>query len=188
MSDDFWGDMQGAFSVILANDEGGFRNSHEMEGSVFTGVRALTDKFREANALPLPVDAGTRVKFVANLGSVLTYDDIPDPRVEGTVVTVRTASGHTTAMDESVFVLWDDGKFRPIMAEHLRLAGVKSKRAMSMRIVAGDFGDLSAFFAPTARQDELVHKATKDLWAVRQDQGQYVIERLFNDNGQPLKV
>jgi len=40
----------------------------------------------------------------------------------------------------------------------------------------------------TGSRDELVHKATKDLWSFREDGGQFVIERLFNDSGDPLKV
>jgi len=53
--------------------------------------------------------------------------------------------------------------------------------------VVSDLGDLSMFFNSTSRVDELVHKATKDLWAVKQTGGQYVIQRLFNDNGEPLR-
>lgn len=185
---DFWDDMSGAFVGASSIDDF-LGDGRKLEGKQFSSMRNLTQAAREANALPLPVDAGTRVKFVANIGSVLTYDDIPGPNVEGTVVTVKTGSGNTTAMDERVFVIWDDGNFRPILAEHLRQAGVTSKRSHSVRMVVSDLGDISSFFAAASGGgDELVHRATKDLWSFRKDGEQFVIERLFNDNGQPLKV
>lgn len=46
--------------------------------------------------------------------------------------------------------------------------------------------DLSAFTRISA--DQLIHKAEKDLWAIkRQGDGSMVIERQFDDNGQPLR-
>jgi hypothetical protein len=75
------------------------------------------------------------------------------------------------------------------MAEHLRLAGVTSKRGSAVRMVVADLGDISSFFTTASSgQDELVHKATRDLWSFRNDGGQFVIERLFDDSGRPLKV
>jgi len=49
---------------------------------------------------------------------------------------------------------------------------------------------VSAFFTPASsgNNDELVHKATKDLWSFHQDGDNYVIERLFDETGEPLKV
>jgi hypothetical protein len=47
--------------------------------------------------------------------------------------------------------------------------------------------DLSAFTRLSA--DQLIHKAEKDLWAIkRQGDGSMVIERQFDDNGQPLRL
>jgi len=184
---DFWDEMSGAFTGGSSIDD--YLGGRKLEGGHYTSVRSLTDSFREANALPLPVDAGTRVRFTANVGSVLSYADIPGPKVEGTVVTVKTGTGNTTAMDDQVFVLWDDGKFRAIAAEHLRPAGVTSKKGSAVRMVVADLGDLSSFFTvASGGRDELVHKATKDLWSFRKDGEQFVIERLFNDSGTPLKV
>ena len=189
MSDnDFWVEMGGAFGKESSLDA--FLGGRALEGSHYTSVRALTEAAKTSNALELPVEAGTRVKFLSNMGSVLTYDSIPGDRVEGTVVTVKTGAGNTTELDGNVFVVWDDGKFRSIRAEHLIKAGVTSKRGASVRMVVSDLGDLSSFFSPVAsgRADELVHKATKDLWAFHQDGGQFVLERLFDDTGTPLKV
>jgi len=188
MSEDFWEEMKGAYVVGSSLDEY-LGDGRPFEGGHYTSVRTLTDSYREANALVLPVDAGTRVKFLANVGSVMSYDDFPSPKIDGTVVTVKTGTGVTTAHEGRVFVLWDDGKFRPIMAEHLRPAGVTSKRGNAVRMVVADLGDIASFFTPvTGSRDELVHKATKDLWSFREDGGQFVIERLFNDSGDPLKV
>ena len=160
-------------------------------GDVHSSVmRGLTDSGRMANALSLPVEAGTRVKFVANLGSVLTYDDIPGDGVEGTVVKVKSAVGKLTAHEGRVFVHWDDGQFRSILAEHLRPASHNKRVARSFAFRASTLGNLSDIFrlATSSPGDELVHKATKDLWSFRQDQGGYVIERLFQEDGVPLKV
>lgn len=35
--------------------------------------------------------------------------------------------------------------------------------------------------------DTLINKATQDLWALRKEGDAYFIERLFQDDGQPLK-
>ena len=183
---DFWDGMSEAFVVESAIDQ--HLRGKTLDGHQNRSMQDLTDKYRAANALRLPVDAGTRVSFIANLGSVLSYSDIPGDGMEGTVVTVKTGAGHTTSLDERVFVQWDDGKFRPILAEHLRPAKSSAKQAANVRMVVSDLGDLSGFFMAGAREDELIHKSTQDLWAFKQDGEQYVIERLFDDTGTPLKV
>ena len=93
----------------------------------FEGVRQLTDVGRAAAALQLPVEAGTKVVFAGTLGAHLTYDDVPAEHSQGEVVNVKSANGDVTHHDGKVFVKWDDGKFRPIHAEHLRLAGLKDR-------------------------------------------------------------
>lgn len=35
--------------------------------------------------------------------------------------------------------------------------------------------------------ETLVHKSDRDLWALRKEGNDFYIERLFDDNGQPLK-
>jgi hypothetical protein len=147
--------------------------------------------WREVQALTksAPKDewtSGRRVAFVTNLDSVLTYDNFPDPGTAGTVVKVRTGAGDTTNLDGRVFVLWDDGKLRPILAKHLK--GSPSKVANNVRVVVANLGDISSFFSPTTATDELVHKATKDLWALKSDGDNFVLERLFQEDGNPLKV
>lgn len=151
-----------------------------------SSMRALTDKARASSALPLPVNAGTRVAFKVNLGSVLTYPDVPHPACEGTVITVKTATGPATHQGSDVFVLWDDSKFRVIRAEHLK-PGTSRKTATSFRMVVSDLGDISSMFINASSGDDLIHKATQDLWSVKKDGGSFVIERLFDNSGKPLK-
>ena len=161
-----------------------------IEGQQFTSVRGVTDSGRAALALQLPVAAGTKVAFMANAGSVLAYDDPPGPGEEGVVVTVKSASGAITEHNGKVFVRWADGHLRAIHAEHLRpsTGGTKRKSAGATpnRIRVASLGDLSEFLK--VGSETLVHKATRDLWSVHQDTKGYVIERLFEDNGKPLKV
>lgn len=160
------------------------------EGS-FTSVRGLTDAGRVASALQLPVDAGTRVQFVANMGSMLSYDDPPAPNASGVVVSVKSASGPITEHGGHVFVRWEDGVLRAVAAEHLRKAAgrVRTTTATTAnRIRVASLGDLTDFLRVAGTDSTLVHKATKDLWTVKRDGNEYVIERLFADSGAPLKV
>jgi len=155
-----------------------------------TSLQDLTDKAREANSLQPPYTAGQRVTFVANVGSVLTYDDVPGDGVEGTIILVKSGGEKITAQDNLVFVNWDDGKFRPILAEHLRPGSLNKRMASNVAVRVAHFGLVNQFFTHhKAGNDELVHKATKDLWSFRKDENEgYVIERLFDYKGEPLKV
>lgn len=186
MGGDFWDEMAGAYVGAEGINE--VIQGREIGGDFYSSMQGLTQQGRQAKALPLGQVAGTRVRFVANLSSVLTYDDVPDPKVAGTVVTVKTAEGPRTDLDGRVFVAWDDGKFRSVFAEHLRLAGPSTKKSSMVRMVVGNLGDISSLFTTASRDNELVHRATKDLWAVKKDGGSFVIERLFDDTGKPLKV
>jgi hypothetical protein len=172
---------------------------HRMSGrsqdtGVFTSVRALSDVERAKVALQLPVEAGTKVAFIANAGSVLTYDSMPDPNMEGTVISVKSASGDVTSHEGKVFVRWSDGVLRGIYAEHLRPVAGTSRRsaAVEKRIRVASLGDLSDFLNTggfmRVGNDQLVHKATQDLWSLKRDTEGFVIERLFDDVGSPLKV
>lgn len=157
----------------------------------FESMRGLTDKARAASTLQLPVEAGTRVQFAANSGAVLAYEDSPEPNASGVVVAVKSASGMITSHEGLVFARWEDGKVRGIHAEHLRAASgrVRTTTATTAnRIRVAGLGDLSGFFRVAGQEDTLVHKATRDLWKVQKDGSGFVIERLFDDSGAPLKV
>ena len=172
-------------------------------GDSFESVRHLTEKGREAASLNLPVSAGTRVSFAGSLGALLTYDNPPVKGAVGEVVNVKSANGDVTAHNGKVFVKWDDGEFLPIHAVHLRLANKKKIRTGRMvtkdptdflgRISSGvttirvaSLGDISSFLK--VADGTLVHKSTNDLWSFTKDaDGGLIVERLFDDNGQPLK-
>jgi len=195
MSDfwDKWADANGHLnanpSVPSAIDR--LLQAKNMEGPEMSVMVGLTDRGRQAGGIGLPVEAGTRVSFKYNTGSVLTYDSLPDPGIEGTVIKVKAAEGKVTASEDGmVFVKWDDGVFRPILASHL--APAKSNRRMAYNVVirTADLNSLAGFFAQAGAvnaDDELVHMATKDLWSFRQDSAGFVIERLFDYDGNPLK-
>ncbi len=55
----------------------------------------------------------------------------------------------------------------------------------SQRVQIGSLRQLDGFTRVAA--DTLVNRATNDLWALRKDGDQFFIERLFQDDGQPLK-
>ena len=162
--------------------------SKALGSSSFTAMQALTEMGKKVKGLQVPQIAGTRVRFVASLGAVLTYDNVPDPEIAGTVITVKTADGPLTDLDGRVFVAWDDGEFRTIQAEHLRLAGPSRKHASTVRMFVSNLGDISGLFKNASNGEELIHKATKDLWSFKQNGDGYVISRLFDDTGKPLKV
>jgi len=153
-------------------------------------VLRLTDVGRARYALKLPASPGVRVAFNSNIGAVLTHNDVPPPGMTGTVILVRTAQGDRTAHDDNVFVKWDDGRMRMINRQFLQPApkGTKTAEVVVRRIEAGGLGDLTEFFIQGSGT-ELVHKATKDLWSIQPaENGDYLLNRLFQENGDPLKV
>jgi hypothetical protein len=46
-------------------------------------------------------------------------------------------------------------------------------------------GDLSNFVRVS--NETLIHKSQRDLWTLKREGGDFFIERLFDDNGEPLK-
>ncbi len=179
---DFWDDLtQSAYGDRTSLDDVLNRRASGKPSS----VRVLTDKGREEAGLPLPAVAGTRVAFADTLGAIFSYAEPPHGGLCGTVVTVRTAAGDDTSLDGNVFVKWDDGRFLPVHREHLRLAKGSKRASAYRRVIA--LGDLDNFLKVAGGSD-LIHKATKDLWSLRLVDGEYVIERLFDEDGDPLKV
>ena len=187
--DDFWNNFTLSQQSRTASALDDYLSRREEEVQT-AGLRALTDRGRAANALMIPAEAGTRVSFVTNIGSVLSYPDPPAPDAEGTVVMVRTAEGDQTGLGGMVFVKFDAGPFMAIHPEQLRRAAPNSKRASNFAMRVSHLGDLSGFLRwGTDDDNELVHKATKDLWSFEStDGGEFVISRLFDDTGSPIKV
>lgn len=203
-NDDFWNRLASGHtdtSIPSAVDQ---HLSPRGFGEAFESVRHLTDRSREASALPLPVPAGTRVSFTGGLGAVLSIDDPPAPGAEGEVVTVRSANGDITHHDGKAFVKWDDGKFRAVYAEHLRLAGQrKAKKATAQgdptdqfgrvslevrQVRVASLGDLTNFLKVSSGSNTLIHRSSNELWSFQKDaDGAFLVERLFDGDGQPLK-
>lgn len=188
MSDNFWEEFASTFVVDSAIDR--VLQGRTMGGSSAVSMRDLTDKYRAANALQAPYNAGQRVSFIANVGSVLTYDNVPGDNIDGTIIKVKSGGEKATSQGDLVYVQWDDGHFRSILAEHLRPGSSNRKVAQNVALRVADFSLVSQFFnMHSASSDELVHRATKDLWSFRKDSDTgYVIERLFDYKGVPLKV
>jgi hypothetical protein len=187
--DDFWNSLTLGQQSRTASALDDYLSSKEEEVRG-KGLRALTDRGRAANALLVPAEAGTRVAFVTNIGSVLSYPEPPAPDTEGTVVMVRTAEGDQTGLGGMVFVKFDTGEFMAIHPEHLRRAAPNTKRASNFALRVSNLGDLSGFLRwGTDGDNELVHKATKDLWSFESTpEGEFVISRLFDDTGSPIQV
>lgn len=162
----------------------------EMGGAHYNSVRNLTDAGRRDNGIHLPVPAGTRVAFVLDAESAMSYAEPPPPNAEGLVVSVKTArDGVVTSYDGKVYVkLAATGKVMAIFAQHLRevRGSTRKAKAPGNKIRIASLGDLTGFLK--LGNDTLVHKATQDLWKLSKDSGGFVIERLFQDNGTPVKA
>jgi hypothetical protein len=203
MGDDFWENLLHGHTQTTVPGAVDQRIAGKAYGEDFESVRHLTDRSREANALQLPVEPGTRVSFVGTLGAYLSEENPPHEGAEGEVVNVRSANGDVTSHNGKVFVKWDDGGFRPIHAEYLRKAKQKPSKKASVRhgdpttvtgripkdvnrIKVGSLGDLTSFLK--VAEGTLIHKSTKDLWSFSKDaDGGLVVSRLFDDTGEPLK-
>ena len=69
------------------------------------------------------------------------------------------------------------------MAEMQKELKSLGKAAKTIRV--SNLGNLTDFLK--AADGHLVHKSTNDLWSVTADGEGFLIERLFDDEGQPLK-
>lgn len=152
-----------------------------------SGNTTVQDYVRGRTASLGPVPSGTRVAFDGKLSSLLAYPDPPERGEMGTVVMVRTAMGDTTEHDGLVFVKLDGGRFMGIHRAHLVAAPTTTRTANAYRMTVA-MGDLTEFMKSAGGGDELIHKATKDLWKLSKSGGDFVIERLFDETGKPLKV
>lgn len=135
-----------------------------------------------------PVASGTRVAFSGTLSALISYPDPPERGETGTVVMVRTAMGDATEQDGMVFVKLDSGRLAALHRDHLRRAPTVNRTANAYRMTVTAMGDLTDFMKSAGGGDELIHKATKDLWKLSKSGGEFVIERLFDETGKPLKV
>ncbi len=56
---------------------------------------------------------------------------------------------------------------------------------LPQRVKVSSLQQLDGFHRLSA--ETLVHKSTQDLWTLRKEGEDYFVERLFQDNGQPVK-
>lgn len=181
MSSNFW-ETEDGFQTLVS----GSLDTH-LASTPRTSVRSLVAGHSEG--VPTDAAAGTRVAFVGKLSALLCYASPPPHGSSGTIVTVRTAMGDTTNHEGLVFVRWDAGGLSGIHAEHLVHLGSTERVANSpYRRVVSSLGDLDDFLRVASDGPDLVHKATKDLWSLSVSGGDYVIQRLFDETGKPLKV
>lgn len=166
--------------ISLNSDTGHTLDAH------LSGNTVVRDYVRGLTAQSEEVPSGTRVAFDGKLSSLLSYPFPPGIGELGTVVKVRTSSGDTTEFNGLVFVKWDDGRFFGVQRRHLRSAS-KSRTATSYRMTVTAMGDLTDFMK-SGSEDDLIHKSSKDLWKLSKANGEFVIERLFDETGNPLKV
>ena len=177
---DFWNDLIGGYVAAENKAIDNHLSEKKIAGAYTTSLQALTDKGRDSNSIPLPVAEGTRVSFVMNVGSVLSYDNPPSEGIGGTVVSVHTSLGSKTSHEDMVFVRWDgDRDVMPVDKRHLRVD--------KMRVAS--LGDLTMFMLVTGddKSGELIHKSTEDMWSFQQDGDSWVIERLFEESDGPIQ-
>lgn len=128
---------------------------------------------------------GDRVYVFDNNGLVKPVG-LPKRGSKGTVVSVQTPIGDCTSYQGSTFVKWDgDTKISSISPEFIRTASKKVANLDDF-VMMGSNASLQMW---AAQESELVHKSSKDLWSVKlSEDGSFEVERLFDDNGEPLKV
>lgn len=158
-----------------------------------TKISDLVDRTRSSvkDNLASNFVEGTRVAATTNNGLVIP-NKLPMSGTKGTVVKIRTASGEVTSLEGEVFVQWDGrgDKIDRVPPEFLRMASMKLANLDDFVILSGQSLSISDFVkeAKAPIVGELIHKATRDLWSVKVgDDGQYEIERLFDNTGEPLK-
>lgn len=137
----------------------------------------------------LKVPAGFRVAYAKTLEAVLASGPgAPTPGELGTVVMVRTASGDRTTDADRVFVKWDSGKFFPVSARYL-VRGSSNMKVASTFVMRPGITSLDEFLKLSSDSNDLIHTATRDLWTFgTSEEGEVILARLFQEDGNPLKV
>lgn len=158
-----------------------------MDAVLNTKISDLTDKKRAGKRIAFT--EGTRVVVNTNNG-VIIPTQVPMSGTKGTVVSVKTASGDVTSLGGEVFVNFDGrgSKIDRVPVDFLRTASMRVS-SLDEHFIVLSGPSLLGSFSMNAEEATLVHKATKDLWSVKlAEDGSYDIERLFDEDGNPLKV
>jgi hypothetical protein len=110
----------------------------------------------------------------------LDFDYNPDYDLQSVDIAVLASLG-TIALDATTHL----GSFELGAVTGMDALFVKEAKA-APRIVLTSLRQLVAFSRVSA--DILIHKSDKDLWSLsKQSDGTLAIQRLFQDDGQPLK-
>ncbi len=150
-------------------------------------VSNLTDKKRK-QAKESDLKDGTIIVAYTNNG-LITPSGFPNHGTKGTIYAVETMGGKKTAMDGSAFVKWDgSNKITLAPLTHIKVASKKVANLDDFSFLNNN--SLSQFIvAKGDMNDVLVHKSSQDLWSLKVgEDGSFDIERLFDDNGEPLKI
>jgi hypothetical protein len=182
------GNLRGA-TVSNFWENGGFFVGADALDGVLSGNATVQDyaRGRTASATGV-VPSGTRVAFTGKLSALLAYPEPPEKGETGTIVMVRTAMGDATEQDGMLFVKFDGGRLMAIHRAHLQRMSSTDRTANAYRVRVADLGDLTDFMKSAGGGDELIHKSSKDLWKLSKSGGEFIIERLFDETGSPLKV
>lgn len=185
---DFWEKLKNGSSVSSYTST----MDQHLNGQTFTSLQELTDNYREKSALKLPVQVGTRVAFMGWLESYLSYDNPPQDKALGTVVSAKSANGVVTSLNDKVFVKFDNGQLMSVFASHLKTVAEDTSAPTQEKFVTKSASDLDNFLRGEflkVGDNHLVHKSTEDLWSFQKDaDGNITVEKLYDDNGNPLKV
>lgn len=148
-------------------------------------VACLTDRGRVARATASYLD-GDRVVVDRNNG-LLAPQGLPRAGTKGTVVSVHTASGEQTSYEGDAFVKWDgEAKVARVPLNFVKKASIRVSNLDDFVMLGGN-ASLQAF--ASEGDSPLVHKATRDLWSMKvSEDGSFDVERLFDGEGNPLKV
>ncbi len=168
---------------------GSFQKTSSMDSVLETKISDLTDRGRKIKRKALNFEDGMRVVAHTNNGVVIP-GQLPSAGTKGTVVSVKTATGDVTSLDGEVFVQFDGrNKIDRIPANFLRVASMKVANIDDHFIVLSGPNLSASFLSQAGGASTLIHKATQDLWSMKvSEDGTFDVERLFDDNGDPLKI
>ena len=169
---------------------GSFQKTSSMDSVLETNISELTDRGRKNRAKASNFEDGMRVVAHTNNGVVIP-GQLPRAGTKGTVVSVKTATGDVVSLDGEVFVRFDGrDNIDRIPANFLRVASMKVADINDHFIVLSGPNLSASFMSHVGGESTLVHKSTQDLWSMKvsEDGKSFDVERLFDDNGNPLKV
>ena len=154
-----------------------------LDSILSTSISDLTDRKRKKSKTSF--NEGVRVVAHTNNG-ILIPGQLPKAGTKGTVVAVETPDGKITSLEDEVFVRFDTrNKIDRISSDFLKVASMKVSNLDEHFIVLSG----PSLMSVASEQPTLIHKSSEDLWSVKlSEDGSYEVERLFDDNGDPLKI